>query len=100
MDRAAHLETILDRQHDVQDDRIIVGRPHLKQGRLAIGREIDRVGLFAKTLGEHPRGVRLVLDQGHPHRPTLCHVCGVHVRFMMDALDCHGQVEEDAGWLT
>ena len=46
-DRAADGESVFDRQHHVEDDRIVIGRACPEEGRLAIGRHIDGVGLFA-----------------------------------------------------
>ena len=71
--RAADGEAVLHRQHDVEDDGIVVGRPGLEQCRLAVGGHVDGVGLLAKAFRQHKGGARLVFDQEDAHGKSLHH---------------------------
>ena len=70
---SAHLEAVDARQHDIEDDGVVVGDRGLVQGVLAVSGDVDRIRLLAQPFGEHLRGSRLILDQQHPH-------CSAHSR--------------------
>ena len=75
-----------DRQHHVEDHRVVVGGRRLKDGAVAVGRHVDGVGLLAQPFGQHMRGVRLVLDQEHPHGWADHSARQVHPRFILASL--------------
>ena len=66
-DGAAHRESILHRKHDVEDQGVVVDRFDLEHGALPVGRQIDRVGLLAQSLGEHVSRGGFVFDQQDAH---------------------------------
>jgi hypothetical protein len=66
-DLATDRETVLDGQHDVQHDRVVVSGRGLEGARLAVGGDVDGVRVLAQALGDQPRGVGLVLDQQDTH---------------------------------
>ena len=59
----ANLDPILARQHNVQNDQVIVVEISLRQGLLAIHHDVNGVSFFAQAFGQHPDRIRLVFDQ-------------------------------------
>ena len=71
----AQRQAVLSGQHDVEDDRIIVGLMALVRRRIAICRDVDRMTRFAQPLRDETGGVRLVLDQQYPHATRMLALC-------------------------
>jgi hypothetical protein len=65
--RPADGEPVLDRQHDVENDRVVLGNRRGVDRARTVGGHIDRVGLLAQALGEHVGGLGFVLDEEDPH---------------------------------
>ena len=63
----AELQPVDERQHHVEDDRVVVGDRHELDDLAAIGRDVHGVGLLAQPLRQHPRRVRFVFDQQDAH---------------------------------
>src|SRR5215510_1260441 len=64
---AADFEAVLERQHDVEDDQVVIVDARLINGGLAVRRHIYGITLLAQSLRQHLRRVRLVFDQQNPH---------------------------------
>src|SRR5262245_8706902 len=60
---AADFEAVLERQHDVENDQVVIVDARLIKGGLAIRRHIYGITLLAQPLRQHLRRVRLVFDQ-------------------------------------
>jgi hypothetical protein len=58
---AADGVAVLHRQHHVQNHQVVLVHGGVVDGLLAVGRDVDGVGLFAQTSGDErsPRGIRL-----------------------------------------
>src|SRR5262249_20388404 len=64
---AANFKAILERQHHVQNDQIVVVDTRLMDGLLAVARHVHRIGLFAQPFGQHLSRVGFVLNQQDTH---------------------------------
>jgi hypothetical protein len=66
----AHLEAIDPRQHDIEDDRVVLGRPDAPQGILAGARNVHRQPFPAQAALDQGSHLRVILDDQHTQ---LCH---------------------------
>jgi hypothetical protein len=66
-DRPADGQAVDEREHDVEDDAVVVGGGGLEDGRFAVFGHVDRVGVLAQPLCQHVRRVWLVFDQKDSH---------------------------------
>jgi hypothetical protein len=64
------LQTVESRQHDVEDDEVVLVLPDQPQPVDPVEREVDREALRLETLAEPGRERLLVLDHQNPHRPS------------------------------
>jgi len=64
---AAHFEPVRSRNHDVQNDQVILIDVRLIQRFFAGHCGIDRVGLLAQSLDHKPAHPRIIFDQQNPH---------------------------------
>jgi len=62
-----HCPAVNDRQHDIEDDRIVAVVLGLEQTLLAIAGGIDGVALFAQRLSQAAEQTRLVLNNQNSH---------------------------------
>ena len=63
------LPAVQPRQHQVEDDRVVVPARRLKQPVFAVGGLVDSVTVFPQRPRKHGEQFRLVFDQQDPHRP-------------------------------
>jgi hypothetical protein len=71
---AAHRQAVAARQHDVEDDGVVVVLLALLRRGDAVGRNVDGIRVFAKPFRDESRRARLVLHQQDPHRSSLSFV--------------------------
>ena len=67
--RTTHRETVLQRQHDIEDDRVVLGDGRLVHRAFAVAHDVHGVRLLAKALRQHLRRARFVFDKENPHGP-------------------------------
>ena len=65
--RAARLEAVDARQHDVEDDRVVLRRLGHPERVLALDRDVGGEPLVAQPAADQARHLDLVLDDQHPH---------------------------------
>jgi uncharacterized membrane protein YdfJ with MMPL/SSD domain len=61
-------EAVTDREHDVENDRVVVRQAGFVEGALAVADHVDGVRRLAQAFGEHVRGMWLIFDKQNPHR--------------------------------
>jgi len=65
--RAADGEAVAPGQHDVEDQRVVVGGAGLEDRGVAVAGDVHGVRLLAQPLGQHVGRGRLVFDQEDTH---------------------------------
>ena len=68
----ADLQAVDERQHDVEDHRVVVGDGDELDDVPAIACDVHGVGLLAQALRQHLCRVRFVFDQKDAHRVLFC----------------------------
>ena len=68
---AAHLEPVIDRQHHVQDDRVVVVLRPEREGVLTVARDVDRIALTLESTADRAEQLRLILDDKDLHDVSL-----------------------------
>ena len=58
---------VFDRQHEVEDDQVVLVDRGLVERLFAVARHIHGVGLLAQALGDEGRHARFVFHQQNPH---------------------------------
>jgi hypothetical protein len=69
---AADGVAVLHRQHDIEDDDVVLVDGGLVEGLFAVAGDIDGIGLFAEAFGDKSGDPGLVFNQQNPHaeRPS------------------------------
>ena len=63
----ADLEAVDARQHEVEQDEVVVGRPRALERSLAVGDDVDGHALAAQPVVQQVGQLRLILDDEHAH---------------------------------
>jgi len=66
----ADCEPVFARQHDIEDDQVVVIEVGPLQRFLAVHHDINSVSVFAQPFGEHLGGARFIFNQKNTHFPT------------------------------
>jgi hypothetical protein len=64
---SADFDSVPPRQHHIQENEVVVVDAGLVERGLSVGRNVDRIGVFAKAFRENLGCIGLIFDQQYPH---------------------------------